>query len=442
MVRLVMAEDQTIEREGLLRNIAWDALGIEVVGAAEDGEQAWALVERQRPDILMTDIVMPILNGIELANRVSETFPHVKIIFFSGHDDFHFARAAIKARVCEYILKPYAIEEVTQTLRKTADLCLRDNAERDKETRLRTELERSKPLLERHCLRESLLGLSADGEPDAERGNDGSDGNDAGGGRIGGNLGGVLPERGQYALLLLKLDDLPDAAGRRRFDLALDAYVHTLPGAMTTQLAESEYAVVIGSAAGQPLDRRETRQAASLLRRHFGERGMDAFTVCISDAVDSAERLKDAYAQAAEALRYRLLVGSDKIISAGEVGAAEDELATYTPRTDKIAQRVKALIHARYMEDITLNDIAGEVYVSHNHLNSLFKRATGKNINKYLIDVRIAKAMELLAQPDAVIQRVSEKVGYKNVSHFSTLFRKHTGMSPMEFRENGGKKQN
>ena len=120
MLKIVIAEDTAIERDGLLNSIDWLSLGIEVVGAAEDGVEAWELIERYKPDIVLTDIKMPLKDGIELAKQVSEKHPMIKITFISGYEDFNFALEAIKSNVSAYILKPYRIQEITDAMKKVA----------------------------------------------------------------------------------------------------------------------------------------------------------------------------------------------------------------------------------------------------------------------------------------------------------------------------------
>ena len=106
MLKVFLAEDEFIIREGIKNNIDWQAHGYEFCGEASDGELAFPLIQKTRPDILITDIKMPFMDGLSLSKIVSKEFPRMKIIIISGYDDFEYARQAIEVGVDQYLLKP------------------------------------------------------------------------------------------------------------------------------------------------------------------------------------------------------------------------------------------------------------------------------------------------------------------------------------------------
>jgi two-component system response regulator YesN len=103
-----------------LRNINWDLSGFTLAGEASDGEMALSLMQDIQPDILITDVKMPFMDGIELARRTKKVMPWVKIIILSGHDEFEFARQAITIGVDEYLLKPVTSARLFETLKRVA----------------------------------------------------------------------------------------------------------------------------------------------------------------------------------------------------------------------------------------------------------------------------------------------------------------------------------
>ena len=104
--KVFLVEDETVIREGLRDRIPWDQFGYRFVGEAADGEMALPLIRKTKPDVLITDIKMPFMDGVSLSKIVSKEFPRMKIIIISGYDDFEYARQAIKAGVDQYLLKP------------------------------------------------------------------------------------------------------------------------------------------------------------------------------------------------------------------------------------------------------------------------------------------------------------------------------------------------
>ena len=106
MLKIFLAEDEVIVRETIKRMIPWEELGFELVGEAADGEMALPLLIRQKPDLLITDIKMPFMDGLTLAKLAKKELPEFKIVILSGYDDFNYAKQAINIGVEDYLLKP------------------------------------------------------------------------------------------------------------------------------------------------------------------------------------------------------------------------------------------------------------------------------------------------------------------------------------------------
>ena len=115
---VVVADDEEEIRRSLVRRVKWEEIGFEVVGEAENGADALELVEELEPDLLLTDIKMPFLSGIELARAVREVRPMVQIAFLSGFDDFTYAQQAIQYNIVSYMLKPISAKEIEAELIK------------------------------------------------------------------------------------------------------------------------------------------------------------------------------------------------------------------------------------------------------------------------------------------------------------------------------------
>ena len=118
MLKIFLAEDEVIVRETIKRMIPWEDLGFELVGEAADGEMALPLLLRQKPDLLITDIKMPFMDGLTLAKVAKKELPGLKVVILSGYDDFNYAKQAINIGVEDYLLKPITknalIERLTE----------------------------------------------------------------------------------------------------------------------------------------------------------------------------------------------------------------------------------------------------------------------------------------------------------------------------------------
>ena len=116
MLKVFLVEDESVVREALRDNIPWQQYGYRFVGEAGDGEMALPLIRKTVPDVLITDIKMPFMDGLALSHIVKSEYPDMKIIIISGYDDFDYARQAISEGVDEYLLKPITRRSLQKAL--------------------------------------------------------------------------------------------------------------------------------------------------------------------------------------------------------------------------------------------------------------------------------------------------------------------------------------
>lgn len=144
---IMLVDDEAEIRDGIQRKIDWAGSGFTFVGSAENGQEALELAESLHPDVVMTDIKMPFMDGLTLGRHLAERFPGVKLVFFSGFDDFEYAQKAIQIGAAEYILKPVSASELTGVLQKLRGQLDAEFAEKRDIERLRSYYERSLPAL-------------------------------------------------------------------------------------------------------------------------------------------------------------------------------------------------------------------------------------------------------------------------------------------------------
>lgn len=118
MYKLLIVDDEVLEREGLKKLVNWNALGIELVGCAANGQAALEMYLLQHPEMVITDIRMPFMDGLELTKRIRAIDPSVIVILLSAYTEFEYARTAIRTGVFDYILKPIEIGILEDTVRR------------------------------------------------------------------------------------------------------------------------------------------------------------------------------------------------------------------------------------------------------------------------------------------------------------------------------------
>lgn len=118
LYKIMVVDDEEEIRKGIIKKIDWEAYGFEVVGEGENGQEALEKAEKLHPDIVMTDIKIPYMDGLQLGERLIHLIPTIKLIIFSGSDDFEYAQRAIKLNAVEYVLKPINSIELSDILKK------------------------------------------------------------------------------------------------------------------------------------------------------------------------------------------------------------------------------------------------------------------------------------------------------------------------------------
>lgn len=129
MLKVFLVEDEMIIRNGVKNNIPWEQEGFTFVGEAGDGELAWPLIKQTKPDILITDIRMPFMDGLELSGLVRKELPDTKIIILSGYSEFDYAKQAINLGVANYLLKPISGEKLLEAVKQVADIIREERAQ-------------------------------------------------------------------------------------------------------------------------------------------------------------------------------------------------------------------------------------------------------------------------------------------------------------------------
>lgn len=116
MIKAIIVDDEILTREGISANIPWEELGYELVAACANGREARDYVQGNEVDVVLTDICMPYMDGLQLSEFLYNEYPHIKIIIFSGYDEFEYAKQALKYQVTEYLLKPVTASELSEVL--------------------------------------------------------------------------------------------------------------------------------------------------------------------------------------------------------------------------------------------------------------------------------------------------------------------------------------
>ena len=126
MLKILLVDDEPLELQALREHVDWEGLGIGRVDTAKNGRAAYEKILEQEPDIVITDVSMPVMDGITLAAKIHELNQRIKVIFLSGYDDFSYVQSALQLGASDYLLKPFTPEDIAKVIRKVKDALNRD----------------------------------------------------------------------------------------------------------------------------------------------------------------------------------------------------------------------------------------------------------------------------------------------------------------------------
>jgi two-component system response regulator YesN len=400
MWKVMIADDEPKIRRGLRTTIKRIRPDMTVVAEAEDGETALALVQKEMPDILMIDVRMPFLSGLDLIERINGILSDCIIIVVSGHDEFKYAQRALQLKVFEYVLKPVPQEMLANVLSRAVEALTESRRQKQYTTWARDQLERNMLLLREQFLRDWVRARLSPLEITEQA-------------RF---LG--METSGQLAMAIIHVVERAVATAHfeereRRLALyAVRAAVEETFGEFTPLwvfLDDHDNIVVLAHSSGgqawmEAVSRTEGRVAPSLCQ---------AVLAAHAAVEDAPQGVPEAY----------------EVLSA-EVSAKGSHRSLVV-----LAQRY---IDAHYGEPtLSLEEVASAVQISPGYLSRLLKLETGFSFVDYLTRVRITEAVQIMNDPAVKVYEVAEAVGYQSQHYFSRAFKRVLGRPPVEYRKGG-----
>lgn len=497
MYTVLIADDEKIERNGIRQLLNKEAGDYRILEAA-NGREAEKIIEENRVDILLTDIRMPFVNGLELAKKTSECSKDTEIIIFSGYHDFNYARTAIRYGVQDYILKPVdPLEFGKAFLHVRQNLSDRKDYLGEKQERIR--------LLNQYFLLNYILGGNQTALRAAES-----------------HIDIEQWDQIRYMVMLECKARFFEKYGEEFQESIKDIFQER---AFYLNLNTDQALLLVSEENSAP--QKEAERLMNWLYRKYGAR----FYLAVSRIISSREELPETYRRLDELMEEKFyhterhlfceapegtgeklleegcLIGMlekdirnrdvyhveehfDRVVKKysvnggfpsmyvkfvftnivkvlGEsspmsddrdmekvidemygcpsvnelIAIAKKEVDRFLKHTaeDKSSLKYKVdmtkeYIEKHYMDDIQVEQMAARLCLSTGYLSMVFKKEIGENIKQYIRNVRMKKAEELLTDTQMSVREVGEKTGFRNMSYFSKCFRQQFGDSPESYR--------
>jgi two-component system response regulator YesN len=409
MYTVLLADDEPSIREGMRDLIEWNRLGYELTAVMDDGEPVLASLKTNPPDVVITDIKMPVKSGLDVAKYVCENSLHTKILLISGYKEVNLAMAAIQYNVVGYILKPVDIAELEEQLVKIKTQLDAEQERRSNEFVLKYYQNNLDELKDSFFMELALGSFVNEGYLI--------------------NMFQFLYPRLIYSqcpcfLVTITFSDYEAFLSQRwqhtagELYVALSNCVGMYGGSVTCRMVhKSKDAVrIIGVATEPGGDAAElAEQSVRLLCQCF----RDCFSL---QAVASPPEI------------YGDIVALSR--SRRETGGSSDKRQTTVSEQEEgpLIEQAKRYIVEHITEELSLEDVAEKFYLSQYYFSRIFKAKTGENLIDFIIAQKMEKAKELLRNPHYKVYEVSDMVGYRSKRYFTKVFKNHTGCTPSEYR--------
>ena len=415
-MKVFLVDDEVVIREGIRESFPWDDTPYTLVGEAPDGEMALPMIRDTNPDIVITDIKMPFMDGIELCRILRVQMPWIGIVILSGYDEFEYARQCIQLGVREYLLKPIDAEDLRKALDKVSLQLQEEKKQREHVESLRARMNNSNT--DGRFLKEKLIGSLFSDE--------------------------AMEEDAQNALKQLHAMGSSLTASHYVVTDAAFSPVEKGQEAAAT-LAEGSGGIVhaSGSRTGTRLltlgesarDAEERAYAfASSLATELERAGCEKIKIGIGEIVEKPADILRSF-KTARHIRHILEERPDAealILGVREMGDSAGDAGTPSVINDA------KVYMAQHFSDpnLMLQDVAKAVNMSNSRFSTVFSQQSGQTFTEYLIYLRLNKAKELLRTTDMKTSQIAHETGYNDAHYFSYIFKKNTGMTPSEFRAN------
>lgn len=402
-MNLLIVDDEPKIRRGLHRYLSNTDLEFDIVETAETGLIALEKARKIRPDIILADICMPKMDGLEFIEKISRELEDAKVIIISGHDDFSYAQKALRYGVEEYVLKPIDLHQLYGLLKRTYNKIL---SEKDKKDHFRFALDSVQN--NKDALASQLFAQLVNGQIRSDETEN-----------IARYIGFSIPEHASLMIIRV-LDRLAESSvewERSLLCYAVDNIVREMCSGMENALFfnDSRHNIIVLSSYCEDVDyisfQEEICKTIENCVKYTAKSDVAFLT-------DTCVNFQNVYKQM---VHYLSNINEYSLI---------------------VVEAKKYIQHNYHREDLSLHAVAKAIQVNPSYLSRLMHQQLGMSFIDYLTDVRMKKAAIVLSscEKDIKLYEISQKLGYSSQHYFSRVFSKYYGKSPLQFRSKEGEK--
>lgn len=383
LCRLIIVDDEQHIRNGLKNMIDWQSMGYELAGDFFDAAKAIEYIESNPVDVVLTDIKMKNISGIELAEQLFDRYPEITIVFLSAYSDFEYARKAIKYNVAGYLLKTATIDEITSFMKE-----LVNKVSKKRYLKFDDSLKKDDILFSREQIAEAILEGQYQTPEELSQG----------------LLSVGIPSfEGKMSMVVFCIEA---EAGYENWKYGLDGFYNAIKNFFFYFIEQNTYFLC--------------------------KMQKPAYVVLISEDVKDDNYIKGLEEKISSTLN------SDISISVigwynGLDEAVQSDVFHVRAQNTVLVKKIIAFIDGNISKVFSVQDVSDALHYSSAHLSRVLKKETGKTLNNYIIEAKMTEAMRLLEE-GLYVYEVCEQVGYKSIQYFGKAFKEFTGVTPLEYR--------
>jgi two-component system, response regulator YesN len=392
--KVLIADDEYIIREGIRSSIDWEEFGMEVIGEAEDGEEAVELAIKHQIDIILIDLNMPIMNGLAAMEHLRDKLPHCKMVVISGYDEFRYAQEAIRLQVEDYLLKPVNQGKLKKLLLELKQQLEDEVQQKSFLKQAENQIKKNYLQLKERFFQDWIAGQLTSNE---------------------------IKEQLQFLDLSVNkpvqylVIRLPDYHNNKTYLQENDRqnYLSEFENRVTKSLEKIQAAVfrdrsnLLNACLWERVTSEQMAEVEALIKKDLN---INVFWH-LEDVVEDLSCLYKVYARCKDAVDKKT-------------------------RISPIVKQAQIYVQKHYQDSsLTLERMAVELHVTTVYLSRMMKQELGISYIGLLTKMRINKAVDLLKTTDMSIREIADQVGYESQHYFSTTFKKLVGVSPKRFKK-------
>lgn len=378
MVKLFLVEDEIVMRDGIKRQINWEKEDIEFVGEASDGELAWPMILETKPDILLTDIKMPFMDGLELSALVRKELPDTAIIILSGYDEFVYAQQAVSLGVTDYLLKPLPPGKLLECIRRVQEKIEQERAQPENNA-WSEELAREQKDAEKNLLFRALVTNDRSLKEILAMAD---------------HLGIHISAR-YYSVILMTVRGKENAMPSEQLRTELAAIPEQIPGWIFFDRNENGFAM-IGTANSEEEVSDTQKELIRRLKECVEKDAEHTWFIGAGRTVGRISDIGKAYNSANKALSSRFITGMNRVVTADETDSVKKDLSglqvSPLPAEARASEKDAAVLD---IDQAVTNDNSrkmleeylrtGTLEEAEPFLEGLFQSIGEDNLNSYLL---------------------------------------------------------